>query len=66
MFKEIAALGRLLSKRFDQAAFAVLNARVALLYQLSVEEFQRVLDTFPLVAIEDLHAALREYRSAKS
>jgi hypothetical protein len=66
MFKEIAALGRLLSKRFDPAAFAILNARVALLYQLSVEEFQRVLDTFPLVAIEDLHAALREYRSAKS
>ena len=66
MFKEIAALGRLLSKRFDPAAFATLNARVAQLYQLSPEEFRHVLDTFPLVAVEDRDAALREYRSARS
>ena len=66
MFKEIAALGRLLSKRFDPAAFAILNARVASLYQLSVSEFEHILGTFPLIPLEQRHTALREYARAKS
>jgi len=60
-FNEIAALGRLLTKRFDREAFAILNARVAVLYQLSADEFRHVLDTFPLVAADDRAAALRHF-----
>ena len=62
-FKEIAALGRLLSTRFDQGAFAILNARVAELYQLTAEEFRHILDTFPLVASEDRDAAFHAFAS---
>jgi hypothetical protein len=62
-FKEIAALGRLLSRRFEREALATLNARVAQLYQLSADEFRHVLDTFPLVAIEDRDAAFRGFTS---
>jgi len=61
-FKEISRLGRLLSKRFDPEAFATLNARVAELYQLSTSEFQHVLDTFPLIPVEERRAALRIFR----
>jgi hypothetical protein len=60
-FKEIAALGRLLTKRFDRAAFAILNARVAALYQLSADEFRHILDTFPLVAVEERDASFRAF-----
>src|SRR5262249_25535057 len=62
-FEEIAALGRLLTKRFDRERFAILNARVAALYQLSVDEFRHILDTFPLVAIEERDAAFRAFTS---
>jgi hypothetical protein len=65
MFKEIGALGRLLSKRFDPAAFAILNARVASLYQLSSSEFEHVLDTFPLVPMEERRRALHTFRKGK-
>ncbi len=61
-FKEISRLGRLLSRRFDPVAFATLNARVAALYQLSPSEFQHVLDTFPLIPVEERRAALRIFR----
>jgi len=61
-FKAISGLGRLLSKRFDPAAFATLNACVAALYQLSSGEFQHVLDTFPLIPVEERGAALRIFR----
>jgi N-6 DNA Methylase/Eco57I restriction-modification methylase len=61
MFKEIAALGRLLSKRFDPAAFATLNARVASLYQLSTSEFEHILETFPLIPIEERQASRRKF-----
>jgi hypothetical protein len=61
-FKEISGLGRLLSKRFDPAAFATLNARVAALYQLSPSELEHILNTFPLVARTDRDAALREFQ----
>jgi len=49
-FREIAALARLLARHDDADAFARLNGRVAELYQLSPDEYQRVLDTFPLIA----------------
>jgi len=65
-FTEIAALGRLLTKRFDRDAFAILNARVAALYQLSTEEFRHVLDTFPLVAAEDRDASFRAFTSVRN
>jgi hypothetical protein len=64
MFKEIATLGRLLSRRFEREAFATLNARVAKAYQLSRDEFRHILDTFPLVAAEDRNAALSEFKRA--
>ena len=64
-FKEIAALGRLLTKRFDREAFALLNARVAALYQLSPDEFRHILDTFPLVAAEERDEAFRAFTSGR-
>jgi len=57
--REIAALSRHLSRRADPAAFARLNARVAALYQLSAEEFEHILGTFPLIPLEERQAALR-------
>ena len=64
-FKEIAALGRLLTTRFDREAFAILNARVAALYQLSADEFRHVLDTFPLVAAEERDASFRAFTAGR-
>ncbi|MBI3401710.1 MAG: N-6 DNA methylase [Acidobacteria bacterium] len=60
-FAEIAALARLLSRRSDPPALARLNARVAELYQLSVQEFEHVLGTFPLIPIEERRETLRTY-----
>ncbi|HEY6214006.1 MAG TPA: hypothetical protein VIW45_17045, partial [Vicinamibacterales bacterium] len=48
--REIAALARLLARRDDAAAFAQLNSRVAELYQLSRDEYEHVVNTFPLIA----------------
>jgi hypothetical protein len=59
VFREIAALARRLSKRFDAGTFAQLNARAARLYQLSTGELEHVLSTFPLISIEDRVAALK-------
>ena len=61
-FREIGALGRLLSRRFDPAEFARLNARVAGLYQLSAVEFEHVLNTFPLFPVEERRRALEELK----
>jgi hypothetical protein len=47
--REIAALARRLSRRDNPDAFAELNKHAAQLYQLTVDEFRHVLDTFPLV-----------------
>ncbi len=63
-FREIAALARLLAGRADPAAFARLNALVARLYQLSREELEYVLETFPLVPREVRQATLRTYSDA--
>ena len=64
-FKEIAALGRLLTTRFDRDTFASLNARVAALYQLSADEFHHILDTFPLVAAGERDASFRAFTSVR-
>jgi hypothetical protein len=58
-FREIAALARLLSRRDDAVAFARLNANVAQLYQLSAEEFEHVLRTFPLLPKPECDEALK-------
>jgi hypothetical protein len=65
-FREIAGLARLLARGSVPEAAARLHALVARLYQLSPEEFEHVLSTFPLIAIQDRDAAMREFlRSRK-
>jgi hypothetical protein len=61
--RELAALARLLGRRDDAAAFAQLNARTALLYQLSSDELQHVLDTFPLIPIERRQSVMTAFLS---
>jgi hypothetical protein len=60
-FAEIAALARLLSRRPDPSGLARLNARVAELYQLSAAEFEHVLETFPLIHVEERQETLRVF-----
>lgn len=59
---EIAAIARALSRRGDPAAAARLQARVAALYQLTTEEFDYVLSTFPLVPKTQRDQALDVFR----
>ena len=47
--REIAALARALARRPGVAAAARLQAAVAAVYQLTLDEFEHVLSTFPLV-----------------
>jgi hypothetical protein len=61
VFHEIAGLARLLARRSAPGASARLHALVARLYQLSPDEFEHVLSTFPLIAIEERDAAMREF-----
>jgi hypothetical protein len=62
-FRDVAALSvRLSAVPHDRAAAAQLQARVARLYGLSAEEFQHVLNTFPLVPIEERERAMEEFR----
>ncbi len=63
--RRIAALARLLSRREDLAAWAVLQAHVAGLYQLTPAEFAHVLETFPLVPREERDAAYHAYETQK-
>ena len=63
--REIAALARLLARRVDETASARLQALVAGLYQLSVEEFEHVLGTFPLIPAEARETALKLYRETQ-
>jgi len=60
--RHIAALSRVLAKHHHRDAFATLNACVARLYQLTTEEFEHVLNTFPLIPIEDRGYALMKFR----
>jgi hypothetical protein len=55
---EIAALARALARRHDPVAAARLQAGVAALYQLTIDEFAHVLSTFPLVPQETRDAAM--------
>jgi hypothetical protein len=59
--REIAALARLLSRRFDRVAWARLQARAAHLYQLTPAEFAHVLGTFPLIPKGDRDNAYDAY-----
>jgi hypothetical protein len=61
-FREIAVLAHRLVRGAKAGAFARLNARVARLYRLSIDEFAHVLATFPLVAQDERDAAYSEYR----
>ena len=60
-FREIAALAGALARAHDGTALSRLNARVAMLYQLSAAEYEHVLQTFPLIPIEERRAALRAF-----
>jgi hypothetical protein len=61
-FRAIAALSlRLSAEPADPAAAAQLHARVAKLYGLVESEFQHVLDTFPLVPVDERARAMTEY-----
>jgi hypothetical protein len=60
-YRELSAIARLLSRRFDLVTAARLQAVVASLYQLSQAEFEHVLGTFPLVPAAERAAALRAY-----
>ena len=62
-FREIAALARGLARGAQAGAFARLNARVARLYRLSIEEFAHVLSTFPLIAQAERDEAYERYKS---
>jgi hypothetical protein len=62
LFRRIVAAGRSLSRGYDAAAFARLNAHVAALYQLSTPEFEHVLNTFPLVAKDERRDALEAFK----
>jgi len=60
-FRTIAALARGLERRPDTSRLAQLQAEVARLYQLSAIEFQHVLDTFPLVPIDERRGAFQAF-----
>lgn len=60
-YAEIAALARLLARRPNPSALVRINARVAGLYQLSAAEFEHVLETFPLIPIEERRETLLVY-----
>jgi hypothetical protein len=64
--REVASLARVLARHHGDSgspAFARLQARVALLYQLTPDEFAHVLSTFPLIPGEHRDAALRLFAS---
>jgi len=63
--RRIAGLSRRLARRpGDRDAAARLQAMAAMLYRLTPAEFQHVLNTFPLVAIEDRARAMRAFLDA--
>jgi hypothetical protein len=59
----IAALSRRLSRRHHLADWALLNAHVGHIYQLTPAEFAHVLDTFPLIDRGDRDASLAAFRT---
>jgi hypothetical protein len=63
-FRRIAAAARLLARRSDPAAMAMLQAQVARLYQLTADEFAHVLESFPLIPRAERDRAMRTYLDA--
>jgi hypothetical protein len=61
VFRRIAALTDRVMTTRSTRAIAAINASVAHLYQLSSGEFQHVLDTFPLVPVEERINAMLAY-----
>jgi hypothetical protein len=61
---EMAGLARAVSKRSDPRAGARLQAHAAALYQLTTEEFDYVLSTFPLVPRKQRDDARDAFRSS--
>jgi hypothetical protein len=61
VYQEVGSIARALSRRDDSALEARLNAVIAKMYQLSVEEFAHVLSTFPLIPKEDRDRAMTEF-----
>jgi hypothetical protein len=59
--RDIGALARLLSRRWNGDDAARLNALVASVYQLSPAELRHVLETFPLVPSPDREATLSRF-----
>jgi hypothetical protein len=59
--REISVLARFLSRRRKPELLARLQARVASLYQLTKEEFEYVLSTFPLVPAAERRDALEHF-----
>ena len=63
-FRNIVALtSRVVATQSDVEAVIELQAAVAHLYRLDVSEFAHVLDTFPLVPIQERAAVMRGYRN---
>jgi hypothetical protein len=60
-FRTIAALARRLERRDDPRLAACLNAGVAQLYTLDKPALAHVLDSFPLVPLEERAAVLHEF-----
>lgn len=61
MFQTIAGLAQSLATRSTDEEYASLQAHVARLYELTREQFARVLDTFPLVDRAARDAAARSF-----
>jgi hypothetical protein len=65
MLRTIASLAERLSSRpTDMAAYARLQAAAASLYGLSRNEFEHVLGTFPLVAVDVRKSCSEAFRIA--
>ncbi len=64
--EEIAALAKLLTRARIPHARARLNARVAALYQLTGEQFEHILKTFPLVPAEERAEALALFKRIRT
>ena len=60
--RTISAIARRLSRRHAVDDWALLNARIAALYQLTSDEFAYVLETFPLLPRHERDAALTVFR----
>jgi hypothetical protein len=62
-FRLLPSAARVLGRRFDLDRWALLNAAVAQLYQLSRGELDHVLGTFPLIPMEERAAVARAFDS---